>query len=97
MHLSIASREPACVAPIGFAWEESILRYPSLDLHAADGNHSNLKGALLSAYVFYGVITGQSSRDLPFVAGINVSEDIQEKLRDVASFVVDIHLPCIEL
>lgn len=88
LHLSISSREPACVAPIGLAWEESIARYPELNLHADDRNHSNLKGALLTAYVFYELFTLQLADDLPYIPEIDVSADIQEKLRDVASFVV---------
>ncbi|TQV87644.1 hypothetical protein [Aliikangiella coralliicola] len=94
LHLEIASREPACVAPIGLAWEESIARYPMLNLHAPDGNHSNLTGALLTAYVFYQVITEQSAAELPFIQSINVSADVQQKLREVASFTVENHIPC---
>jgi len=88
LHLGISSRESACVAPIGLAWEESIARYPELDLHASDRNHSNLKGALLTAYVFYELFTGQLAADLPYIPAIDVSTDIQQKLKDVASFVV---------
>ncbi|MCP4272799.1 MAG: hypothetical protein GY781_12680 [Gammaproteobacteria bacterium] len=94
LHLSIASREPACVAPIGLAWEESIARKPELILHAADGNHNNLTGALLTAYVFYEVITGQSAIDLPYKADIAVSEIEQEHLREVASYTVMSNPPC---
>lgn len=94
LHLYISSQESACVAPIGLAWDESIAGYPTLNLHAADGNHSNLAGALLSAYVFYQVITEQSAAELPYIQEINVSADIQEQLREVASFVVGSNLPC---
>jgi hypothetical protein len=88
LHLSISSRESACVAPIGLAWEESIARYPGLGLHAADGNHSNLSGALLTAYVLYHVTTGQSAAQLPYISAISVDSDTQMKLREVAAFVV---------
>jgi len=94
LHLSIASREPACVAPIGHAWEESIARYPEINLYANDGNHNNLKGALLTAYVFYEVITGKSAAELPYRADIEVSEIVQERLRDVASYTLINHPPC---
>jgi hypothetical protein len=98
LHLGISSRESACVAPIGLAWEESIARYPDLDLHASDRNHSNLKGALLTAYVFYELFTGQLANDLPYIPEIDVSADIQQKLKDVASFVVAAnHETCTEL
>ena len=88
LHLGISSRESACVAPIGLAWEESIARYPGLSLHATDGNHSNLRGALLTAYVLYHVTTGQSAAELPYIPAISVDADTQQDLREVASFVV---------
>lgn len=88
LHLGISSREPACVAPIGLAWEESIARYPGLDLYADDGNHSSLNGALLSAYVFYELFTGQLADELTYIPGISVNADIQQKLKEVASAVV---------
>lgn len=89
LHLGIASRESACVAPVGLAWEESIKWYPALDLHAADGNHSNVNGATLTAFVFYQLITGQSAAELPPIQGIGVSEFVQRQLRDIAANVVN--------
>ena len=88
LHLSIASREPACVAPIGLAWEESLRQYPTLALHAVDGNHSNLTGALLSAYVFYQLLTNLPAQDLPYIPSINVAADVQQNLSVIASTVV---------
>ncbi len=88
LHLDIASREAACVAPIGLAWEASLARYPSLGLHASDGNHSNLTGALLTAYVLYEVVTGQSAADLPYIQSIQVAAANQQRLSEVASLVV---------
>ena len=93
-HLGIAAREPACVAPVGLAWEESLARYPNLKLHAADGNHSNLTGALLTAYVFYEVVTTKSAAELPYVNSISVSDNIQMQLRRVASDVISLNPPC---
>lgn len=88
LHLGISSRESACVAPIGLAWEESIARYPQLNLYAPDGNHSNLNGALLSAYVFYELVTGQLADELPYISEIDVSANIQQNLKGVASFAL---------
>jgi hypothetical protein len=61
LHLDIASREAACVAPIGLTWEASLYENPDTVLHAADGNHSNLNGAALTAYVLYEVITAPAA------------------------------------
>ena len=88
LHLSIAARTPACVAPIGLAWEEHIAKFPYIDLHAADGNHSNLAGALLTAYVIYEVTTGLPASQLPYMPSINISAQIQQSLREVSSEVV---------
>jgi hypothetical protein len=75
LHLSIASREAACVAPVGPVWDATILKYPEITLHASDGNHSNTNGALLTAYVFYQVITGKNADELAYIPEINVSKD----------------------
>jgi hypothetical protein len=88
LHLDIASREPACVAPVGLAWDEAIRSYPSLDLYAADGNHSNINGATLTAFVFYQVITGQPASGLPDLPGIGVSDAVQQQLREAATSVI---------
>ena len=92
LHLDIALREPACVAPIGLAWEESIAHHPGLELHAFDGNHSNLNGALLTAYVLYQVITLQDASMLPYIPEIDVNTQTQQNLRDIASSLVNQHL-----
>ena len=88
LHLAIASREPACVAPVGLAFEVALERYPNLVLHAADGNHSSLTGALLAAFVLYEVITGHAAAELPYLATVGVSPEIQQNLKAVASEVI---------
>ena len=85
LHLQIASREPACVAPVGLAWQLILEQKPSLKLHAPDGNHSNRQGALLTAYVLYEVITGKPAAELPYVSSIKVASEAQEILRNSAS------------
>jgi hypothetical protein len=98
LHLSIAAREPACVAPIGLAWEESTARYPGLALHAPDGNHSNPTGALLTAFVLYEVITGLPASGLPYVPTIAIDAATQQNLREVATDVIgDNHQTCPQL
>ena len=94
IHLRIASREPACVAPVGLAWDHMIAIDPTIPLHAADGNHSNLNGALLTAYVFYQVISEQSAKALSYIPEIAVSETNQRIFREVAADIVAANPPC---
>ncbi|WP_444996434.1 hypothetical protein [Aliikangiella sp. IMCC44359] len=94
LHLYIASRELACVAPVGLVWDAFIAQYPNIELYAADGNHSNLDGALLTAYIFYQVITRQSANDLPYIESISVSKSTQEKMKAVTATIVDSHFQC---
>ena len=88
LHLDIASREAACVAPIGLAWEVSLLVNREIHLHHADGNHANLNGTLLTAYVLYEVITREPAMALSSQDNLGVDASIQSKLRLVASQVV---------
>lgn len=94
LHLQIANNEAACVAPVGPVWDEFQLRHPDIKLHAPDGNHSNLNGALLTAYVFFQIVTSKPANVLGYLPQIDVSEDIQQKLKSVALDFHNIHLPC---
>jgi hypothetical protein len=94
LHLQIVAIEPACVAPVGLAWEQAKTSSPKLRLHAADGNHSNIKGALLTAFVFYEIISGQLASGLPYVQSIKVNADIQSELRNIASQTLRDHPAC---
>lgn len=94
LHMGIAAREPACVAPIGLAWE--ILRYtnPDIRIHARDGNHANRSGALLTAFVLYSVITGNSVKKMPQTEIRGVPDDIQVRLKAAAAQAISLVPPC---
>lgn len=94
LHQQIAASEPVCVAPIGLAWEVMRTVDSSLRMHAADGNHASLNGTLLTAFVFYEIITSQLAANLPYEPEIRVSADVQKKLRDIASRTLQNHPPC---
>lgn len=94
LHLLIASQEAACVAPVGPVWDASMARHPNIKLHAADGNHSNLNGALLTAYVFFQIITEKPANVLSYIPELGVSEEIQANLKAVALDFHNVHLPC---
>ncbi|MBT8064550.1 MAG: hypothetical protein HKP03_02505 [Xanthomonadales bacterium] len=84
LHMGIAEREPACIAPVGLAWEIVSRRNPSIRLHEYDGNHSNPAGALLTALVLYQTVTGRSAERLPPIESVRVKAAIQETLRRAA-------------
>jgi hypothetical protein len=84
LHVSIAQAAPACVAPIGQAWDLALARHPTLTLHDGDGNHSAPAGAFLTALVLYATITGLSPLDLPNLPQFNVNADAQAILRTIA-------------
>ncbi len=88
LHVSIAQAEPACVAPIGQAWDLALSRDPTLTLHAADGNHSAPAGAFLAALVLYATITGQSPLGLPPMPQYPVEASLQGRLRGIAAETV---------
>ena len=94
IHLGIAARAPACVAPVGLAWDLALALYPDLILHQDDGNHANTVGAFLTALVFYQTISGDSAENLPYINNINVNEAIQQQLAQVASQAIASNEPC---
>jgi hypothetical protein len=93
LHVSIAQREPACVAPIGQAWDLSLARYPTLTLHADDGNHSAPAGAFLAALILYATITGLPPLELPFIEQMGVDAETQALLRGIADETVHMFSP----
>jgi hypothetical protein len=93
IHVAIAAREPACVAPVGQAWDLSLARYPAVVLHAPDGNHSAPAGAFLAALVIAATYPRVSPAQVPFLAGFGVDEPTQARLREVAADTVAQHDP----
>ena len=94
LHTYIASREPACVAPVPIAWEIVRDRAPRLRLHAGDGNHSNKSGAFLTALVLYEVISGAAATNLPALPDTGIEADTQAMLRDAASAALEVRPAC---
>ena len=93
LHVSIARRVPACVAPVGQAWDLALARDPSLVLHAPDGNHSAPAGAFLAALVIATTITGSAPDTLPELEGFGVDAPLQARLRGIAAETVLAHAP----
>ncbi|MBT9493094.1 MAG: hypothetical protein IV107_12295 [Paucibacter sp.] len=92
LHVSIARQQPACVAPIGQAWDLALARMPTLRLHAEDGNHAAVAGAYLSALMLYATITGNSPLGLPKL-DLGVDGALQGQLRQVAADTVQAIAP----
>lgn len=92
LHVSIARREPACVAPVGQAWDLARGRHPAIVLHAEDGNHSAPAGAFLAALVIAAAI-GADPAALPFLPGFGVDAEVQAALRAVAAETVLVFPP----
>lgn len=84
LHVGIAQAQPACVAPIGQAWDLALQRHPTLRLHSDDGNHADVPGTYLAALVLYSAITGGSPRALPDIDN-GPAPDVQAQLRAAAA------------
>jgi hypothetical protein len=85
LHVSIAQSDPACVPPIPQAFDLALSLYPSVRLHAADGNHSTPMGAFLAALVIATTMTGTPPTQLPFLPDFPAVEaGTQAALRAVA-------------
>lgn len=94
IHQSIAESTPSCVAPIGFAWDNSLLIQPSLELHASDGNHSNHTGAYLTAHVLFETITAYPAELLGELNFSDLDGDTQLFLQQMASQAIAEYPPC---
>ncbi len=94
LHTAISQQQKSCVAPIGLTWDRVLLISPQLPLHHSDGNHASLTGSMLTALVFYEVITGNSADLLPYIPEIAVDESIQQLLGQIASETHQSHPSC---
>lgn len=88
LHLGMAQRQPACVAPVGQAWDASLRLWPAMALHAADGNHANARGAFLAAVVLASTLTGVAPTALPELPLLEVDGPTQARLRTAAAEAV---------
>lgn len=97
IHQGIADRQAACVSPIGLAWDKALEFRPTLRLHATDGNHANLNGAILTALTLYETITKQPADLLHHLDNYNTPMEIQDFLGNVSSLTSAEHPACITL
>lgn len=97
LHVSIAQKEPACVAPMGQAWDLATQRHPGLALYAPDGNHASAAGAHLAALVLFASLTGVSPNSLPTLASSDIPGAAEAQLKQVVADTqqaVDAHKHC---
>ena len=94
LHSGIALRENTCVAPVGLVWDEVSFRAPTLALHQPDGNHASKTGALLTALVFYQIITGEPVESLPELAAFGIDASTEALMKQAVSAALYTHVPC---
>jgi len=94
LHKGIADRENTCVAPVGLVWDEVVSRAPSLVLHQPDGNHASADGVLLSALVFYTIITGQPVESLPDLSGFSIDAATEQLMKESVSSMLYLYQAC---
>jgi hypothetical protein len=94
LHTGIAARENTCVAAVGLVWDEVIFRDPSLKLHKPDGNHASDTGLLLTALVFYQIITGEPVESLPVLAAFNIDAATEQIMKEWVSSLLFAYQAC---
>jgi hypothetical protein len=95
LHTAIAARENSCVAPVGMAWDYVMFEAPSLVLHLEDGNHASDTGLLLTAMVFYEIITGQQAVLLPELSAFDIDANTEAIMKAAVSTIL-INYPACE-
>ena len=93
LHVSIAQKQPACVAPIPQAFDVAITRTPDIPLWADDGNHSSLQGAFLASLVIATTMTLTPPDQLPFLPSVGLDSTVQQRLRAVAAETIAANPP----
>jgi hypothetical protein len=94
LHQGISARERTCVAPVGLVWDEVIFRAPSLSLHLPDGNHASSTGLLLTALVFYPIITGQPVGTLPELSMFGIDVATEQLMKESVALLLQVYAAC---
>jgi hypothetical protein len=94
LHTGIATRESTCVAPVGLVWDEVIFRDPQLGLHKPDGNHASDTGLILTALVFYQIITGQSVESLPNLSALDIDPVTEQVMKESVTTLLFNYTAC---
>lgn len=94
LHQDIASIEPACVAPVGPAWDSMAANWHEVKLHYTDGNHAALAGSFLTALLFYQIITGETADTLGHIDAIDIPAQQQQWMRQTASAALQRYPAC---
>ena len=79
---------------MGLVWDEVIFRAPSLELHLPDGNHASGTGLLLTALVFYQIVTGQPVESLPELSSFGIDAATEQILKESVSSLLFTYSPC---
>jgi hypothetical protein len=94
LHTGIAARENTCVAPVGLVWDEVLFRDRFLLLHQPDGNHASETGALLTALIFYQIITGQPVESLPELSEFDIDSATEQIMKESVSSLLFAYMSC---
>jgi hypothetical protein len=75
-------------------WDEVLFRSPILPLYQSDGNHASATGALLTALVFYQIITGDAVESLPELSEFNIDSATEQIMKESVSSLLFVYAPC---
>lgn len=85
-YMEIADSLNAMVCPVGWAFRQSRILYPNLELYQPDHNHPTDTGTYIGACAFYSTIFQDSSIGIPFSA--NIGSTTAALLQQLSSEIV---------
>jgi hypothetical protein len=83
-YFEVSTKLGAGLAPVGRAFERSLIQFPRLTLWGSDGSHPSLAGSYMAACVIYGAITGTDPGATSYVPE-GMSESDAAMVRTVAA------------
>jgi hypothetical protein len=63
-------------------------------LHRPDGNHAAGTGALLTALVFYPIITGQPVESVPELSTFGIDAATEQVMKESVASILSAYPPC---
>ena len=92
-YTTMANDFHSLIAPVGKAWQKSILEDSTVVLHQSDNSHPTIYGSYLAACVFYNTIFSDTTSS-PFYSTLNQNE--AQRMQRIANYITinNTSLPC---
>jgi len=83
-YVNIANKTGGYIAPVGLAFQKSIVQHPEINLYHSDQKHPSLEGTYLAASVLFSTLYNQFPLGGATPTDTDMSNETAKKLQNIA-------------